>query len=108
MSKILYLTLYKKAFEVMITGEKNIEFRTPSKWMLTRLLNNKYDKVKFVHGYGKSKPFFICEFLGWSKDINFTSSSITYSNGLTVKFSEKTLFILLGKILEKGNTNVFM
>jgi hypothetical protein len=36
--KILHLTLSKLPFEVMATGEKTTEYRKPSKWILSVLL----------------------------------------------------------------------
>lgn len=68
--KILHLSLKKEPFEVMVTGEKNQEFRKPTKWILSRLYNKDgtpkhYDVVKFTNGYGKDKPQFVCEYKGF-------------------------------------------
>lgn len=53
----LNLSLHKLPFDVMLTGEKDKEYRKPSKWIVSRLYNKdgtlkKYDVVKFVNGYG--------------------------------------------------------
>ena len=40
--KVLRLTLKKKAFDVMVTGEKQEEFRKYSKWIESRLFNTEY------------------------------------------------------------------
>lgn len=98
--KILHLTLHKKAFEVMITGEKPHEFRKPSVWMLRRLINP-YTHVKFVNGYGNNRPYFICEYKGYG--FNTTAFCRTYSNGLKVEVNVYDWVLYLGPITEKGN-----
>jgi len=99
--KTLFLTLHKEAFEVMVTGEKNEEFRVDSEWVRSRLVGKLYDRIKFVNGYGKDKPFFICENWGWLK----VQEDMTrrYSNGLSLEIKKGSFVILLGDILEKGN-----
>ena len=37
----LYLTLKKKPFDIMISGEKKFEYRNNSKWIESRLINSK-------------------------------------------------------------------
>ena len=46
----LKLTLKKMPFEVMVTGEKKIEFRCPSKWIESRLFDKENSKrnYKFI------------------------------------------------------------
>ena len=48
----LKLSINKKAFDVMVTGEKTEEFRDESKWIMSRLKKD-YDFVQFTNGYGK-------------------------------------------------------
>ena len=107
--KILHLTLNKEAFEVMVTGEKQEEFRKHSVWIESRLYNRntwkekEYDVIRFANGYGKDKPYFICEYLGFDVPyMNVTPRK--YSNGLEVDNIGKGDFVILcGKITEKGN-----
>lgn len=106
--KVLHLSLYKEAFEVMVTGEKTEEYREPSKWIKSRLLNKDgsfrdYDYVKFVNGYGKNKPYFITKFLGCSQFEPKVGEFKNYSNGLEVSVLNKDYIIYLGEIYEKGN-----
>ena len=66
----LKLTLKKMPFQVMGTGEKNIEFRCPSKWIESRLFNKENNKrnykfIEFTNGYGKSRPFFKAKYNGF-------------------------------------------
>jgi hypothetical protein len=100
MKKTLYLTLKKPQFQVTSSGEKNIEYRRPSDWIKTRLMGKTYDLVKFTNGYGSDKPYFICEFQGWSYA---QAGSHKYSNGLIVNVTDGYFQIKLGKILEIGN-----
>lgn len=99
--KTLHLTLSKKPFEVMVTGEKTFEFRKPSNWIKSRLYEKGYDVVKFINGYGADKPYFIAEYRTfWRTKSN---SAIPYSNGLIVNVEDGDFVISIGKILETGN-----
>lgn len=107
-NKILHLTLNKIAFEVMVTGEKVEEFRKNSDWIRTRLFDRtgkekRYDYIKFVNGYGKDKPYFICEYVDFL-EAYMPISERRYSNGLVVSGLGKGDFIIYcGDIVEKGN-----
>lgn len=105
----LHLTLSRKPFEVMVTGQKVEEFRKNSSWIRSRLFdaNSKLEKgythIKFVNGYGDDKPYFICEYKGFMECcMDFKSRE--YSNGLRVRGMGKGDFIIYcGKILKIGN-----
>ncbi len=98
--KILYLTLKKPQFEVTSSGEKKLEYRKPTQWILSRLIDKNYDYVKFTNGYGKDKPYFLCEYIDWSYAPIGTHH---FSNGLIVRVAEGDIVIKLGAILEKNN-----
>lgn len=95
----LYLTLKKKAFDVMVTGEKTKEYRGLSDWIFSRLEGKEYDTIKFVNGYGSDRPSFECEYLGY--DVTETATQV-YSNGLVVP-CDVYVTISLGKVLSKSN-----
>lgn len=105
--RTLHLTLHAKAFEVMVTGEKDKEFRVNSKWITSRLIDKdgnpkKYDEVIFVNGYGPDKPRFKAEYKGFKRVL--IPKVYKYSNGLEVKDLKFDDFeIKLGKILELKN-----
>lgn len=88
----------------MVTGEKNREYRKPSEWILSRLVdkngNKKLTHIKFVNGYGKDKPYFICKFEGWN---NSVGGFYEYSNGLKIDIQPADIVIYLGEIIETGN-----
>ena len=99
--KALRLTLKKDAFDVMITGEKMLEFRKPSDWIMSRLFFNAnpaqgmkpYDKVIFTNGYGKRRPSFERKYDGC---IRVTETrEYAYSNGLVVKAEKGDIIIRL-------------
>ena len=101
----LKLTLSKKPFEVMITGEKTEEFREVKKWVTSRLYNKdgskkEYKYVKFTNGYGKDRPYFICIFNG-----TYIGNHInrTYSNNLNLSFENEIYVIELGEIIITKN-----
>lgn len=100
--KILYLSLSKEPFEVMVTGEKKQEFRKPTKWIMSRLYyrdgtEKHYDVIKFTNGYGKDKPSFCCEFLGFEVMCG-PVGRFKYSNGFEVDLEAGDVVISCGKI----------
>lgn len=101
--KVLHLSLKKEPFDVMVTGEKNQEFRKPTQWIKSRLFNKdgtpkKYDVVKFVNGYGKDKPQFVCEYNGF-EILHGPLPDLTYSNGFYLPSQPTgTIMIRLGAI----------
>ncbi len=102
--KILHLNVSRAPFEVMVTGEKLHEYRKPSKWFLSRLLNKDgtpkhYDWIKFVQGYGKNRPYFVADFLHWK--VNQAYHKVEYSNGLIVEVEKGDVIIKLGQIIER-------
>jgi CRISPR/Cas system-associated endonuclease/helicase Cas3 len=101
MKKTLFLSLKKEPFDVMVTGEKSDEYRKPSKWIKSRLLDKDYDVVKMTNGYGPDKRYFIAEYYGFK--ISSFNQSIEYSNGLIVNVGRGDIIISLGEIIETGN-----
>jgi len=100
MANSLLLTLNKKSFDIMITGEKNVEYRNPSPWIISRLSKH-YNTVKFINGYGSKMPYFVTEFLKW--EINDIETEISYSNGHKAHLTKGLISIYLGQIIESGN-----
>jgi hypothetical protein len=108
----MHLTLHRAAFDVMVTGEKNEEFRTVTKFINNRLFDYRDEPkiiklVKFVNGYGNDKPAFIAEYK--SVQCCFEKYgycfSRTYSNGLKIrKINTEELYVInLGEVLTKYN-----
>lgn len=93
----LKLSINKKAFDVMVTGEKNEEFRDESKWILSRLVNKKHEFIQFTNGYGKDRPVFVAKYLGYTSG----EADKKYSNGLTVTGNK--IIIKFGEIIDKKN-----
>lgn len=101
--KILFMSLKASPFEVMLTREKTIEYRTPGKWINSRLFNKdgsrkEYDLIKFVNGYGNHRPSFTCEYRGFF--IQKFAAELNYSNGLRLFVSAGTIAIMCGKIIK--------
>jgi len=101
--KILHLNVSKEPFEVMISGEKNKEYRKPSKWIKSRLFHKKtrekkvYSHIKVVWGYGSGRPFFIAKFKYFiTSERNYT---LSFSNGLKVEVEKGDYIIHYGKIV---------
>ena len=83
MTNRLYLSLYKKWFDEILTGKKKIEYRE-IKPFYDRLLSKNYTEVKFINGYGNTRPYIIVRI---SK----------------IQKGGKYYEIHLGEILERGN-----
>ena len=98
--QILHLTLKKHWFDLMLSGEKKQEFRKASEWITARLLGKDYDLIKFVHGYGSDKPYFICEYLGY--ELSAGNEKIDF-HSFEVEIEKGDFIINLGKIIEMGN-----
>ena len=104
----LYLSLKKGPFDVMVTGEKDWEYRSPSDWIRSRLLGKetrfrKYDRVHFTNGYGKHRPYFIAECLYVGVSTLNIPLDREYSNGFRFTQQPGDFVIQLGRIIEKGN-----
>ena len=97
--EVLHLTLKKEWFYLMVSGKKNVEYRKPSKWIISRL-EKEYDFIKFTNGYGSDKPYFICEYNGFEIS---KQSKIVYLDNSKIEVEEGSYMINLGKILEIGN-----
>ena len=103
--KVLRLTLKKKWFDLMKLRDeslrKKIEFRDPSHWILSRLLDKngdwkEYDLIEFKNGYSKNAPSFCCEFLGW--DIEEEQTEYFFGSEKIIT-EAGTIKIFLGKVL---------
>lgn len=109
--RVLRLTLCIKPFEVMVTGEKKVEYRKPSPWIKSRLFSRTktgikfktYDVVYFTNGYGKHRPYFIAEFSFFTNISHVSKKQEIYSNGLVVDIENGDFIIGIGQILEIGN-----
>lgn len=122
--KTLHLTLNAAAFDCMVTGEKEIEIREPSEWILARLfftgmrlyldeeeqteegstkygIKKHFDQVKFVNGYGPGRPYFIAKFR--NVFIFQNPHEVHFTTGLKVKAEPGDIAIDLGEIVERGN-----
>lgn len=96
MSKILHLTLKKKWFDMILSGEKKEEYREFKPYWINRFKKNcSYRIIRFTNGYGKDKPSFDIEL-----------KQFDYNRGLVKWGAEKNkkYFVLrLGKVINKRN-----
>jgi len=62
---ILHLTLHRKWFDMIASGEKREEYRAMKDYWHRRLNQFRhYDAVKFVNGYGAHRPWMLVELKG--------------------------------------------
>jgi hypothetical protein len=79
---VLKLTVKKEWFDLMVTGEKTIEIRNPSKWIMSRLKNKLYNHIQFTNGYRTDSPKFIAEYMGYGTEVKETKHQ--FSNGSSI------------------------
>ena len=97
--KILHLTLKKKWFDLIASGEKKHEYREDKPYWKTRLVGKEFDIIRFRNGYSKDSPVMDVEFRG----ICFTpAESFAPEHG--EKLEGDIIVISLGKVLRLSNS----
>ncbi len=102
--KILRLTLKKKWFDLIASGQKTIEYREVNDYWRARLIHKNYtdykdfDEIHFRNGYKKKAPFMRIRWVGVSA---INSEYHKPENGEKLKGMQFTIF--LGEILEIKN-----
>jgi len=64
-SAVLRLTLKRKWFDMIASGEKRAEYREINDWIVSRLKGKTYDVVEFSNGYGANVPKVTVKYIGW-------------------------------------------
>lgn len=64
--KILHLTLKKKWFDLIASGEKKEEYRVVKPYWTKRLFHRDYDAIQFRNGYRPDSPTMLVEYLGYT------------------------------------------
>ena len=64
--KILHLTLHRKWFDMIVSGEKKEEYREIKPYW-DRRLSKEYDAILFKNGYQKNAPSVLVELLDVTK-----------------------------------------
>lgn len=59
--KILHLTLKKRWYDMIASGEKKEEYRVIKPYWDLRLMPRKYDAIQFSNGYKKNSPKMLVE-----------------------------------------------
>jgi len=61
--KILTLTIKKKWFDLIKSGQKKIEYRDSTLYWYKRFVGHHYDYIRFRNGYRKDSPSLLIELL---------------------------------------------
>jgi len=93
MEKILHLTLKKKWFDMILSGEKTEEYRDIKPYWDKRLIGNSFDIIRFRNGYKKDSSTFDIECKGISKGFGWVTWGAPKINAVYI--------IKLGKRLDK-------
>lgn len=64
-TRILYLTIHRRWFDDIVSGEKCEEFRDVKPYWTKRIEGREYNEIHFRNGYGKDTPFMRVEYKGW-------------------------------------------
>lgn len=106
--KILHLTLKKRWFDLIASGEKKEEYREDKEYWRTRLMDfdfvsrnsfmpfkkyngyKHYDIIRFTNGYGKDAP---------TMDVEFKGVKAGGNGNPEWGYTEPCFIIKLGKIL---------
>ncbi len=95
--RILHLTLKKKWFDQIASGEKKEEYRDIKPYWESRFLGKEYDEIYFKNGYRKDSPFMRVEWLGckkgWAPLAGLRMDTFPFAG-------PKSYIIKLGRILE--------
>lgn len=92
--RVLHLTLKKKWFDMIASGEKREEYRALKDYWERRLENKKHDAIQFRNGYSKDAPTFLIELKG----IGIEIGRIEWG----APVNEPVYILRLGNILEAG------
>jgi len=84
--RVLHLTIKRKWFDLIVSGEKTEEYRDAKRYWIDRLYGRVFDEVHFRNGYRPDSPFMRVECQGIDR----------IADRYTIK---------LGKILEIKNYN---
>ena len=107
MERILHLTLKKRWFDMILSGEKKEEYREVKYYWLSRLkyycnhadmmheFNYNYTHIMFKNGYSKCSPSLLIELIS----VRFGKAKHEWSDGC----EDEVLVIELGKIIETKN-----
>lgn len=96
--RVLHLTLHRRWFDAIASGEKKAEYRLLKPYWAKRLEGREYDEIHFRNGYAKDAPFMRVEWCGYEVG----------SGGETLPAPYRGAWIFairLGKILEIRNYN---
>lgn len=91
--QILRLTVHRKWFDLVKSGEKKTEFRDSKPYWISRLFDRrtlkpkKFDEIHFRNGYGKRRPLVR-----------------TKHKGTRYGLATRRVEIMLGKIIKKRNS----
>ena len=63
-TRVLHLTLHRRWFDAIASGEKREEYRALTPFWTRRLADRQYDEIHFRNGYARDAPFMRVRFLG--------------------------------------------
>lgn len=95
MNNTLHLTLKKKWFDMIFSGEKKEEYRDIKPYYNLRLIGKEYDSVIFRNGYARDAPSLTIEL----KSIRFGTGNPEWG----AVPNRKYFVLYLGKIINTKN-----
>jgi len=96
---ILDLTIQKRWFDLILSGEKTMEYRRFCPYYSSRINKTRFSHIKLRNGYRPDSPFLIAEILHI-----YLGSGALFSPSCGEHLSGSYYGIHIGAIVEKGNT----
>lgn len=90
LNRTLILTIKKKWFDMIASGEKTEEYREIKKYWTKRLIGKEFDTVTFRNGYKSDSPTVVVELI----DIDVDDGNIDWG----AEYGELYYVLKLGKI----------
>ena len=96
--KVLHLTLKKKWFDMIASGEKREEYREIKLYWNRRLNNKKFDAIQFRNGYNPASPTMLVELREHLSGLGITDWGAPEGEAVHI--------LRLGRILQAPNAKV--
>lgn len=103
--KVLHLTLKRKWFDLIASGQKKIEYRVAKQYWIRRLIGKPFTHIRFKNGYAKKAPAMTVEI----KDKLLRTGDQLHEQGLEpqngepIDYNDDFILFKLGRVSDIEN-----